>query len=121
MIHSNLKYFSKASVLLLFVLMGEATLAQQKQTVKQKPGKVAAQKITVKGMVTDHSTGKPLAGIRVSYGEIAADLTDEKGMLSVNYGGAALASAVELAKEVVSLRDKLSKLEALVQTLINKG
>ena len=47
--------------------------------------------------------------------------TDEKGMLSVNYGGAALASAVELAKEVVSLRDKLSKLEALVQTLINKG
>jgi TonB-linked SusC/RagA family outer membrane protein len=84
MIHSNLKYFSKASVLLLFVLMGEAGLAQQKQTVKQKPGKVAAQKITVKGMVTDHSTGKPLAGIRVSYGEIAADLTDEKGMFSIN-------------------------------------
>jgi hypothetical protein len=33
-------------------------------------------------------------------------------MLSVNYGGAALASAVELAKYVTALEQRISQLEA---------
>jgi hypothetical protein len=44
--------------------------------------------------------------------------TDAAGMLSVNYGGAALASAVELAKEVVELKTRVAELEALVNKLI---
>ena len=37
---------------------------------------------------------------------------DEMGTLSVNYGGAALASAVELAKYVTALEQRISQLEA---------
>jgi hypothetical protein len=51
--------------------------------------------------------------------------TDNDGMLSVNYGGAALASAVELAKEVVDLKSKLNQqqseldeLKSLVKSLL---
>jgi hypothetical protein len=44
--------------------------------------------------------------------------TDNEGMLSVNYGGAALASAVELAKEVVDLRKRVAHLESLINKLI---
>lgn len=44
--------------------------------------------------------------------------TDVDGMLSVNYGGAALASAVELAKEVVDLRNRVAQLESLITKLI---
>jgi hypothetical protein len=39
--------------------------------------------------------------------------------LSVNYGGAALASTVELAKEVVDLRAKVERLEHLISKLID--
>ena len=46
---------------------------------------------------------------------------DDMGTLSVNYGGAALASTVELAKDNVNLRARIEKLEALIATLINKG
>jgi hypothetical protein len=38
--------------------------------------------------------------------------TDADGMLSVNYGGAALASAVELAKYVTALEQRIAQLEA---------
>jgi hypothetical protein len=44
---------------------------------------------------------------------------DEIGTLSVNYGGAALASTVELAKEVVDLRAKVERLESLIFKLID--
>jgi hypothetical protein len=44
--------------------------------------------------------------------------TDAAGMLSVNYGGAALASAVELAKEVVDLRTRVAQLESLIHKLL---
>jgi hypothetical protein len=51
--------------------------------------------------------------------------TDAAGMLSVNYGGAALASAVELAKEVVDLKSQLKQqqleleeLKVLVKSLL---
>ena len=45
---------------------------------------------------------------------------DEIQTLSVSYGSAALASAVELAKDNVELRSRIEKLESLVETLINK-
>lgn len=43
---------------------------------------------------------------------------DELGTLAVSYGNAALASAVELAKDNVDLRARVAKLEALVSKLI---
>jgi hypothetical protein len=45
-------------------------------------------------------------------------LTDNDGMLSVNYGGAALASAVELAKRVVDQEKRIAQLESLIHKLI---
>jgi len=39
---------------------------------------------------------------------------DEMGTLSVNYGGAALASAIELAKYVTALEQRISQLEARI-------
>jgi hypothetical protein len=45
---------------------------------------------------------------------------DDMQTLSVNYGGASLASAVELAKDNVELRARIEKLEALVQSLLSK-
>jgi hypothetical protein len=45
---------------------------------------------------------------------------DEMGTLSVNYGSAALASAVELAKEIVDLKTRVAELEALINKLILK-
>jgi hypothetical protein len=45
---------------------------------------------------------------------------DEMQTLSVNYGGAALASAVELAKDNVELRARIERLEALINTILNK-
>lgn len=47
-----------------------------------------------------------------------AVMEDDSGMLSVNYGGAALAAAVELAKEAVDLRARVATLEALISKLI---
>jgi hypothetical protein len=43
--------------------------------------------------------------------------TNENGMLAVNYGNAALVSAVELAKRVVEQEERIAKLEALVAQL----
>ena len=42
-----------------------------------------------------------------------AVLSDENGMLSVNYGGAALLSAIELAKEIVALRKEIELLKGI--------
>jgi hypothetical protein len=42
-----------------------------------------------------------------------AVLSNENGMLSVNYGGAALLSAVELAKEIMVLRQEIDKLKGI--------
>jgi len=44
--------------------------------------------------------------------------TDASDTLSVNYGSAAMVSAVELAKEVVDLRARVAQLESLVNKLI---
>lgn len=43
---------------------------------------------------------------------------DDIGTLSVAYGNAALASAVEIAKEVVDLQNRVAQLEFLVNKLI---
>jgi hypothetical protein len=40
-----------------------------------------------------------------------AVISDENGMLSVNYGGAALLSVVELAKEIMALRQEINELK----------
>jgi hypothetical protein len=45
---------------------------------------------------------------------------DEIGTLSVSYGNAALASAVELAKDNVDLRARITRLESLIEQLLNK-
>jgi hypothetical protein len=45
---------------------------------------------------------------------------DEMQTLSVSYGNAALASAVELAKEIVDLKTRVAELEALINKLILK-
>ena len=45
---------------------------------------------------------------------------DEMETLSVNYGGAALASAVELAKDNVELRARIERLEELINKLLTK-
>lgn len=52
--------------------------------------------------------------------EAVVTANDDIKTLSVNYGGAALASAVELAKDNVELRSRIEKLEALVFSLLNK-
>jgi hypothetical protein len=43
--------------------------------------------------------------------------SDNDGMLSVNYGGAALASSVELAKYVVALEQRITQLEEKLEVL----
>lgn len=54
--------------------------------------------------------------------------TGSNGLLAINYGNAALVSAIELAKEVIilqcdvlSMRDRISTLEAAIIALTNKG
>lgn len=49
-----------------------------------------------------------------------AVLTDNDGFLSVAYGNAAMTSAVELAKEVVALKDMIKELKAEVDSLKGK-
>jgi hypothetical protein len=63
-----------------------------------------------------------------------AVMTNDDGMLSVNYGGAALVSAVELAKEVVNLKElstkqqkqienqssEISELKSMINMLVDK-
>jgi len=47
-------------------------------------------------------------------------MKDKQGMLSVNYGAAALVSSVELAKEVVQLKQDLTKAMKLIEKLTKK-
>lgn len=46
--------------------------------------------------------------------------TGNDNTLALAYGNAAVVSAIELAKKVVEQEDRIAKLEALVETLINK-
>ncbi len=50
--------------------------------------------------------------------ESISTANDDMQTLSVNYGGAALASTVELAKDNVELRGRIEKLEALIEKII---
>jgi hypothetical protein len=47
-----------------------------------------------------------------------AVVADENGVLSVNYGAAAMVSAVELAKKVVQQEKRITELERLLQQII---
>ena len=46
--------------------------------------------------------------------------SDDMKTLSVSYGNAALASAVELAKDNVELRKRIERLEVIIETLLQK-
>jgi len=46
-------------------------------------------------------------------------LEDKDGILSVNYGGAAMVSAIQLAQRVVEQDERIAKLEALVAKLVD--
>lgn len=81
----------------------------------------------VKVGIYDRTDGEQLTQVGVSAQSLQQVLPeaiitadDEIKTLSVNYGGAALASAVELAKKVVEQEERIKRLEALVETLINK-
>jgi hypothetical protein len=50
--------------------------------------------------------------------EAVTEATDDMKTLSVNYGSAALASSVELAKEIVDLKSRISELEKLIAKLM---
>ncbi|GAB2805544.1 SusC/RagA family TonB-linked outer membrane protein [Ferruginibacter profundus] len=51
----------------------------------QKKGKAAAEnKFRVEGTVTSAATGKPIRGIRLTYKEFAASITDSSGNFSIN-------------------------------------
>ena len=83
MIKTSMYYFSRASVLLFFLITGNLGMAQQQNAVP-KNGKINALKQTIKGVVVDHATGKPLSGINVKFGNVAADLSDEKGAFTIS-------------------------------------
>ena len=81
----------------------------------------------VKVGIYDRTDGEQLTQVGVSAQSLQQILPeaiitadDDIKTLSVNYGGAALASAVELAKKVVEQEERIKRLEALVETLINK-
>ena len=50
--------------------------------------------------------------------EAVTEATDDMKTLSVNYGAAALSSSVELAKEIVDLKSRISELEKLIAKLM---
>jgi hypothetical protein len=52
--------------------------------------------------------------------EAILEAKDDIKTLSVSYGNAALASAVELAKEVITLQARIEKLERIIQKLIEE-
>jgi hypothetical protein len=52
--------------------------------------------------------------------EVVSAGNDEEKTLALAYGNAALVSAIELAKKVVEQEARIAKLEALIETLINK-
>ena len=81
----------------------------------------------VKVGIYDRMDGEKLTQVGVSAQSLQTVLPeavitadDDIKTLSVNYGGAALASAVELAKDNIELRGRIEKLEALVYSLLNK-
>jgi hypothetical protein len=71
--------------------------------------------------IYDRTDGEQITQVGVSAQSLQAVLpeaittaADEMGTLSVSYGNAAMASAVELAKELVALKHKVTELEARI-------
>ena len=74
--------------------------------------------------IYDRTDGEQLTQVGVSAQSLQVLLPeaiitakDEIGTLSVNYGGAALASAVELAKVIVNQEKRIERLERLIEKL----
>jgi len=71
--------------------------------------------------IYDRTDGEQITQVGVSAQSLQAVLpeaittaADEMGTLSVSYGNAAMASAVELAKELVALKHKVTELESRI-------
>jgi len=65
--------------------------------------------------------GVSAQSLQVLLPEAIITATDEIGTLSVNYGGAALASAVELAKVIVEQEKRIERLERLIEKLTGES
>jgi hypothetical protein len=94
---------------------------------RSMPDNYVARLAEVKVGIYDRTDGEKITQVGVGAQSLQTLLPeaiitakDEMGTLSVNYGGAALASAVELAKEVVDLKTRVAELEALINKLILK-
>ncbi len=94
---------------------------------RSMPTDYVAKLAQVKVGVYERTDGEKITQVGVSaqslrqvLPEAIIEATDDIKTLSVNYGGAALASAVELAKDNVELRRRIERLEAIIETLLNK-
>ena len=64
--------------------------------------------------------GASAQSLRPILPEAVIEATDEFKTLSISYGNAALVSAIELAKEVVNLKEQLNSQNTIIQSLINR-
>jgi hypothetical protein len=94
---------------------------------RDMPENFVARLAQVKVGIYDRIDGEQITQVGVSaqslqnvLPEAITTATDDMQTLSVNYGGAALASAVELAKDNCELRARIERLEALINTILNK-
>lgn len=72
------------------------------------------------GTYTRIDTGERQAGSSAQdWQDLLPEVVVGDELLSLTYGNAALVSAVELAKEVVFLRNKVSDIESILQTLLH--
>ena len=64
--------------------------------------------------------GASAQSLRPILPEAVIEADDEFKTLSISYGNAALVSAIELAKEVVTLKEQLNSQNTIIQSLINR-
>ena len=74
------------SALIFCCLTAGITLQAQVKLNGQRVGTVKTRPVLsyiVTGKVTDEATGKPVAGVNITFGSVSADLTDDKGDFSI--------------------------------------
>ena len=64
--------------------------------------------------------GASAQSLRPILPEAVIEADDEFKTLSISYGNAALVSAIELAKEIVDLKEQLNSQNTIIQSLINR-
>lgn len=91
------------------------------------PENFVARLAQVKVGIYDRTDGEKITQVGVgaqSFQELLPEAittaNDDMKTLAVNYGGAALASTVELAKDNVELRARIERLEHLISKLIGE-